>query len=86
MFGQGQGQQGQGGQYGQDRGGGAAGDDMQMQELVELIQQAVEPDSWQVNGGLGHIVPFQRSIVVRNTILVHQRLGGYVTEEDVMGQ
>ena len=87
MFGQGQGQQGQGGQYGQDRGGGAAGgNDVQMQELVDLIQQTVEPDSWQVNGGQGHIMPFQRSIVVRNTILVHQRLGGFVTEEDVMGQ
>jgi hypothetical protein len=57
----------------------------QIQQLVELIQQTVEPDTWRANGGLGAIYPFQRSIIVRNTILVHQKLGGYITENDLVG-
>jgi len=85
MFGQGQGQQQQ--QQGAQGGFGAnaGGPDTQIQELVDLIRQTVEPDTWRENGGLGSIIAFQRSIVVRNTILVHQRLGGYVTESDVVG-
>jgi hypothetical protein len=85
MFGQSQGQQQQ--QQG-DRGGygtGGTGTDTQIQELVDLIRQTIEPDTWRENGGQGSIIPFQRSIVVRNTLLVHQRLGGYVTESDVVG-
>ncbi len=85
MFGQGQGQQQQ--QQGGARNDpyGAGGGETQIQELVDLIRQTVEPDTWVQNGGQGTIIPFQRSIVVRNTILVHQRLGGYVTESDVVG-
>jgi hypothetical protein len=81
MFGQGTQQGGQQGEYGNEQGGAA-----QMDKLVELIQQTVEPDSWRQYGGRGTIFPFQRSLVVRNTILVHQRLGGYLTEEDVVGR
>jgi hypothetical protein len=84
MFGQGQGQQQQ--QQGAQGGYGAnaGGPDTQIQELVDLIRQTVEPDTWRENGGPGSIIAFQRSIVVRNTILVHQRLGGYVSESDVV--
>jgi hypothetical protein len=81
MFGQGTQQNQQQEQYGNEQGGQA-----QMDKLIELIQQTVEPDSWHLNGGQGTIVAFQRSLVVRNTILVHQRLGGYLTEEDVVGR
>jgi hypothetical protein len=84
MFGQGQGQQQQQ-QGGRNDAYGTGGPDTQIQELVDLIRQTVEPDTWVQNGGQGTIIPFQRSIVVRNTILVHQRLGGYVTESDVVG-
>lgn len=50
------------------------------QLLVNVIRNAVEPDSWDVNGGEGTISPFRRQIVVRNSILVHQRLGGFIEE------
>jgi len=82
MFGQGQGQQQQ--QQGRDA-MGAGGAEQQLQQLVELIRQTVEPDTWRENGGSGTITAFQKSIIVRNTLLVHQRLGGYVTESDVVG-
>ncbi|MCH7592177.1 MAG: hypothetical protein IH989_05305 [Planctomycetes bacterium] len=51
-----------------------------MAEIVQLITDTVEPDSWVQGGGLGTIQPFRKHIVVRNTLLVHQRLGGYVSE------
>ncbi len=61
--------------------------DAAMEKLIALIRDVVEPDSWRENGGAGSISAFQNTIIVRNTILVHQRLGGYVSEEDsVAGQ
>lgn len=57
----------------------------QIDELVLLITSTVEPDSWVQNGGIGTIQPFQRLLVVRNSLLVHQRLGGYLTEDEVTG-
>jgi hypothetical protein len=56
------------------------GEDPQMTELVELITSTIEPDSWQVNGGRGTIVSFRRQIVVRNNLLVHQAIGGPISE------
>jgi hypothetical protein len=79
MFGKG-GQQQQQSQYDQ------SGDQDQTDKLIELIQDAVEPDSWQKYGGSGSIKAYQRVLVVRNTILVHQRLGGYVTEGEILGR
>jgi uncharacterized membrane protein YgcG len=75
-----------GGQGGGSRGGrGEMGDNRDqagagMGELVQLIVDTVEPDSWVQNGGLGTIQPFGNVLVVRNSILVHQRLNGYVEE------
>jgi hypothetical protein len=83
MFGQGQGQQQQA-QAGRD--GLTDGAEAQIEELVSLIRETVEPDSWRENGGTGTIIPFQRSIVVRNTLLVHQLLGGYVTDSEAGGR
>lgn len=51
------------------------------EELIQLIINTVEPDSWELNGGKGRIIAFRTSLVVSNTVLVHQKLGGYVTEE-----
>ena len=82
MFGQGQ--TGQQGGYGQ--GQTAQGGQQEMQQLVDIIRQTIEPDTWRENGGQGSILPYQRSIIVRNTILVHQRLGGYVAEGETVGQ
>lgn len=55
----------------------------QMQALIELIQETVEPNTWRVNGGTGSIAIFGRLLVVRNTIAVHQILGGYISTDDV---
>lgn len=56
-------------------------EDQDIQKLIDLIVQTVEPDSWAINGGLGTIQSFQgKLLVVRNNILVHQALGGYVEE------
>ncbi len=65
-----------------DQGTGQGGvDDERTQQLIDLITQAVEPDSWVQNGGRGTITAFQRNLVVRNNILVHQALGGAIREE-----
>jgi hypothetical protein len=52
--------------------------------IVQLIMDTVEPDTWQRNGGTGQIYPFRTSIVVYANLLVHQRLGGY-TQEGAVG-
>ena len=49
--------------------------------LVGLIQGTVEPDSWKNNGGTGTIERFGNSLIVRNTIRVHQALAGYLVSE-----
>ena len=46
----------------------------------------VEPDSWNVNGGTGSITPLRGQIIVRNSILVHQLLGGYMDEDQIAGR
>jgi len=47
-----------------------------VQKLIEMIVETVEPDSWVVNGGLGTIKAWRRKVVVRNSLYVHQQLGG----------
>lgn len=54
--------------------------DQRLRELIALIQQTVEPDSWTANGGSGVIIPWRGHIVVRNTIGVHEKLGGPVLD------
>lgn len=87
---------GQGGQAGGFGGGGGGGQSIfqngqgqgednydpeaKIQELINLITQAIDPDSWEANGGPGTIHVFNQQLVVRNSILVHQRLGGYISE------
>jgi hypothetical protein len=87
------GQGGMGGSGGQNIFGGQGGsrndegdrsrdDDANIQELIDLIRNTIEPDSWQENGGLGSIHSFGKLLVVRNNLLVHQALGEYVEERD----
>lgn len=53
----------------------------EMQALIEVIQQTIEPDSWAVNGaGEGHVQSYGHLLIVTNTILVHQKIGGYITD------
>lgn len=54
----------------------------ELTQLINLIKSTVEPDSWDANGGKGTIQGFKQTIVVSNTILVHQKLGGPIHEED----
>lgn len=58
-----------------------AGATAEMLQLINLITQTIEPDSWNANGGQGSINSFRSQIVVRNTVIVHQRLGGFLVEE-----
>ena len=50
-------------------------------ELRDLIQAAIEPTTWATatTGGQGTIQIFNRMLIVRNTIEVHEAIGGYFT-------
>lgn len=54
--------------------------DPEMQRLIDLITNTIDPESWQVNNGRGSIAAFRRQLVVRNNIGVHQKLGGAIEE------
>jgi hypothetical protein len=49
-----------------------------VEAVVNMIITTIEPASWSVNGGRGTIAAHRDTIVVRNTISVHERLGGPV--------
>ena len=62
-----------------------SGDDIDEQEevarriedLILLIEGTIEPDTWLVNGGEGTIAVFNKQLlIVRNSIEVHEKLGG----------
>ena len=53
-----------------------AGHQQRMEQLIRAITATIAPESWEVNGGPGTIVPFRDQLVVRNSPLVHQQLGG----------
>jgi ElaB/YqjD/DUF883 family membrane-anchored ribosome-binding protein len=48
------------------------------QGLIDLITETIDPESWDVNGGRGRIRYYAplRVLVVRNTLRVHEQLGG----------
>jgi len=57
-------------------GGGAVND--HAQELIDLIQRTISPNSWDVNGGAGSIVYYRpvMGLVVRTTAEVHGDVAG----------
>jgi hypothetical protein len=57
-------------------GGGAVND--HAQELIDLIQRTISPNSWDVNGGLGSMFYYRRlmALVVRATSEAHGDVGG----------
>jgi hypothetical protein len=63
------------------RGGGAISLDYG-DELVELIQNTINPATWDVNGGQGTIVYYRpcMALVVRASSSVHEELGGLLGE------
>lgn len=62
------------------QGGEQAEQDMtdRLEELREMIEQMIEPDSWDTSdtGGAGRIRIFNRSLIVHNTIEVHEKIAG----------
>lgn len=46
------------------------------EEVAELIQKVVEPDSWAANGGKNTISPWENCLVVKASIEVHEIIGG----------
>ncbi len=59
---------------------GDEGDELEYDEriaaLIELIQTTVEPESWLDMGGRGTVMAFNKMLVVRNSIEVHEAIGG----------
>jgi hypothetical protein len=57
-------------------------------ELVDLIQQTIAPQSWDVNGGLGSIYYWRpgRALVIRQTGNVHDQIGGLLQQLGRMGR
>lgn len=53
-----------------------------VREFARLVTETVEPDSWMQNGGVGTIGVYRNMLVVRNTLAVHQALGGYAILAD----
>ena len=74
----------------QGGGGGGGGDDQdrrtrkeRVEELIEVIKETVEPESWRDTGGEGQIRSFNDSfLVVRASLDVHVQLGGSFILED----
>jgi hypothetical protein len=58
-------------------GGGrvGAGTPVDAQALIDLITSTIEPNSWEKNGGQGKIYYFARTLVIKNTAEVINRMG-----------
>ncbi|MBW7907001.1 MAG: hypothetical protein LC135_11785 [Phycisphaerae bacterium] len=56
------------------------GRDAHMRQLMQVIVATIEPGSWAENGGQGTIASFRGLLVVRNSPLVHQQIGGAIVE------
>jgi len=46
----------------------------QIQDLIDVIQTTIEPDTWAINGGPGVIRAFRNTLVIRNSQFVHQQI------------
>ncbi len=57
-------------------------DDERADEIIEWIQKTIEPDSWEQNAGLGTAAVFNKMLTVRNTLEVHELLGGSFRFDD----
>ena len=55
-----------------------------MLDLVNLITAAVEPTSWDINGGRGTVVPYRGNLIINNSLLVHSKLGEAIGDSTPM--
>jgi hypothetical protein len=74
--------------FGGQRGGqrNRRGDDAQdpeLQRIIQMIQNSIEPSSWQVSNGRGTINEFNGMLIIYNSPLVHQQIGGFIMQEDL---
>lgn len=57
----------------------------EMKALIDLIKETIEPDTWSDGkggpGAPGHIREWRHQLIITNTIMVHQKIGGYVKEQ-----
>lgn len=70
-----------GGDEGEEEGEEKSLDD-QMKAIVELIRTTIEPEQWKENGGQSTITYYERNIVVRAPIEIHELIGGPFVEPD----
>lgn len=56
--------------------------DPDMLRLSDLIQRTIQPDSWAANFGPGSISIWRTQLVVRNSMRVHQEIGGPLSGVD----
>jgi len=42
-----------------------------------VIEDSIEPESWDVLGGRGTIRSYNRTLVVRNSVEVHEQIVGF---------
>lgn len=54
----------------------------EMRQLIYVIINTIEPDSWRANTATasGSIIPLRNTLVVRSSLRVHQQLGGFLSE------
>lgn len=69
-------------------GAGAGVNDDYGQDLVELIQHTIAPNTWDVNGGLGTIYYWRpgRAMVIRQTGEVHGQIGDLLEQMGRIGR
>jgi hypothetical protein len=75
---------GQGGGQDQEESGEQAEQrlEQELTKLKEAIEQIVAPETWDVNGGKGRIRVVKNSLVVVNTIEIHEQIAGEFSFSD----
>lgn len=53
-----------------------------MQQLIDAITNTIEPESWEASGGPGTIRAYGNRLIICNSPLVHQLIGGPLRERE----
>lgn len=53
-----------------------------LRRLAVILTETIEPESWAVNGGQGSIQVYNGHFIVRNSLKVHEMIGGRVALAD----